>query len=239
MPRFESIPLAKPDPKRSARHKEAYKKKKEALKDEAKKVKDAEKQKRADVREQKAAKKAEKKRKKEEEEKGQHVVGLEGAPNDCGQVESTESMMLTGDAFSAAQEAFEDEEARGPNAQQVCLTCHSFLWHGGLCTHPTPPRPQGMLIFVKTLGKKVIPLRVKSTDSIADVKEQIKDKESIPIDRQCLVVRDYELRNGFTLASCNIQEDSTLYLTVLAPPQVCPPPHEQHTQRAPHSFCTP
>ena len=63
MPRFESITIAKPDAKRSAKIKEAAKARKDAVRIAVKKVKDAEKQKRADARAKKAAKKEEKAKK--------------------------------------------------------------------------------------------------------------------------------------------------------------------------------
>ena len=63
MPRFESIAIAKPDEKRSAKIKAAAKKRKDAVRIAVKKVKEAEKQKRADARAKKAAKKQEKAKK--------------------------------------------------------------------------------------------------------------------------------------------------------------------------------
>ena len=94
-----------------------------------------------------------------------------------------------------------------------------------------------MPIVVESLAGKTIRLEVEPRDTVLDVKEQIKDKEGIPIDQQCLVVGDDELVDGHTLADCNIQKDSTVHLAVLSPqPQVCPPPQEQHTQRTVHTF---
>ena len=94
-----------------------------------------------------------------------------------------------------------------------------------------------MPIFVKSLAGKTIRLEVEPRDTVLAVKEQIKDKGDIPIDQQCLVVGDEELEDGHTLADCNIQEDSTLYLVVFSPQrQVCPPPQDQHTQRTVHTF---
>ena len=85
-----------------------------------------------------------------------------------------------------------------------------------------------MPIFVKSLGGKTIRLEVEPRDTVLDVKEQIKDKEGIPIDLQFLVVGDDELEDGHTLADCNIQKDSTVHLVVLSPPpQVCPPTHNE------------
>ena len=94
-----------------------------------------------------------------------------------------------------------------------------------------------MPIFVKSLAGKTIRLEVEPRDTVLAVKEQIKDKEGIPIERQCLTVACDELEDGHTLADCNIQEDSTVHLVVLLPqPQVCPP-QQQHTTYCAH-FCS-
>ena len=95
-----------------------------------------------------------------------------------------------------------------------------------------------MPIFVKSLTGTTIRLEVEPRDTVLAVKEQIKDKEGIPIEEQCLVVGDDELEDGHTLADCNIQEDSTVHLVVLTlQTQVCPPPQQQHTTYCAH-FCS-
>ena len=101
---------------------------------------------------------------------------------------------------------------------------------------------------MKSLHRKMFSIQVKRTDTILAVKEQIKDKEDIPIDQQTIILRENELEDGHTLADCNIQADSTVHLVVLSaqaesvyeppPPRVCPPPQEQHTHTrilGPHS----
>ena len=72
---------------------------------------------------------------------------------------------------------------------------------------------------MKSLGGKTIRLEVEPRDTVLAVKEQIKDKEGFPIDLQCLVMGDEELKDRHTLADCNIQKDSTVHLVVLR--QVC------------------
>ena len=93
-----------------------------------------------------------------------------------------------------------------------------------------------MPIFVKSLGGKTIRLEVEPRDTILAVKEQIKDKEGIPIDQQFLTAGDEELEDGHTLADCNIQEDSTVHLVVFSPPPRVCHHHKSNTQRTLHTL---
>jgi ubiquitin len=73
-----------------------------------------------------------------------------------------------------------------------------------------------MQIFIKIMYEnKRIPLMVKSSDTILDVKKKVQDKEGIPVHQQRLFFSEKQLENRQTLASYNIQEKSTMEISLI------------------------
>ncbi|VFQ85802.1 unnamed protein product [Cuscuta campestris] len=70
-------------------------------------------------------------------------------------------------------------------------------------------------IVVKTIMGKRFTLEVESSDTIADIKEQIEESEGVPADQQQLLFRCGQLEDCRTIGFYNIEKKSTLLLVLV------------------------
>ena len=71
-----------------------------------------------------------------------------------------------------------------------------------------------MQIFVKTVPGKTITLDVEASDTIANVKRKIQDKEGTHTAQQCLIFKGKELEDGRTLSYYNVKMHSFIFQLV-------------------------
>jgi ubiquitin len=71
-----------------------------------------------------------------------------------------------------------------------------------------------MQIYIKTLTGKVTTLRVKSSDTIVDVKQKFHDKGGYEVHDQRLIFAGKQLEDMQTVADYNIQNKSIITLVL-------------------------
>ncbi|XP_026447756.1 meiotic recombination protein DMC1 homolog isoform X2 [Papaver somniferum] len=102
------------------------------------------------------------------------------------------------------------DELLGGNAKPSCVTEAVGEFRSGQTqlahTHCVPKQ-----IFVKTLAGKTLCFRVKTDDTVSDLKRKIEEKETFPIQQQKFIFAGKELRDSFNIDK--FYNEATIYLT--------------------------
>ena len=69
----------------------------------------------------------------------------------------------------------------------------------------------GMQLFMKTLTGRTMTLNAEPTETVADLKKKMEEKEGIPADQQRFVFAGKPLEDTRALSDYNIQNESTIF----------------------------
>ena len=92
------------------------------------------------------------------------------------------------------------------------LTLSDYNIKHGATLHLVHCPRGGSELYIRTLSGKTISLEVLPTDTVADLKRMINNKERISPDEQTLFYAGQKLEDMSTLSSCNIPMESMLHL---------------------------
>ena len=72
--------------------------------------------------------------------------------------------------------------------------------------------PGGMQVFVKTISGKYITLDILPETTVLALKQQVYNKEGIPVDAQIFVFAGKSLQDEHLLSEYGVMQESTLFL---------------------------
>lgn len=95
----------------------------------------------------------------------------------------------------------------------MITSIHARFEGAAIVFNNTAAKDTGIWIFVTVLSGKTITLFIDHSDTIADVKKRISDKDGIPVHYMIITLNSSTLFDHYICSDCNIDRDTTLRVT--------------------------
>lgn len=113
---------------------------------------------------------------------------------------------------------------KGSALKDSTKLCHVPLAEGSTVDLILPPRtapvssthPE-LLVFVRSLAGKVVPVQISPAHTVGELKERIEVQQGIPRANQCLVHGGCQLEDNRTVSESGLQNQSAVHLVVRVP----------------------
>lgn len=104
-----------------------------------------------------------------------------------------------------------------PPKKHIFHQRHSLLQHRPSHNRPNRKKKTSMLVVVRTLSGKSIPIKTEGSDTVGLLKCKILEKEGILPEQQRLIFTGKSMNDEWTLNDYNVTKEATIYLVLRLP----------------------